>query len=1042
MSFPYKNPISPNQLTGQQSLDRTKTYGTNYSTLSTGGYMEVYSLNQLQYTIPPSTFGPIEFSGNSIPITFSKGSGATFSFDTITLQPDNISSGRRKLGMLVYVKEVNQVYQYNIDNYFNLFTAATASTGTVVFSDFGTTIKSNSAAGIAFINAWTANTIDGVGGITNPTAVWKKYYGNNISITGGSFNTITGTLTLTNITGGTQNLTGFGSGGGGGTTITGGTFDKNTETLTLSSSGGSIFITGFTDVYTTGGTYDNGAKTLELYDNSGNTVLITGFTSPSSGTTVGAYGSFSLNTNLVVSGANTETIWTYDTDEISNGIYISGGSKIRVAQYGIYSIGYSAQIEKTQGGTSTDVTIWAKLNGNNVDRSSSTTSLVSNSAYILPFVSYIFELYPEDYLEFYFSAPSQYVQLTTLSGLTSPTRPNSPSLIIVGQSVLGTVATFTGNTSATCITDLYVDNLYGCSPINVNDLLLANNGVNTSNLTATTIVNSSILDTNQTQSIDVDTRKLKDINNIGSVDWDNRVLTDSTPTSSIDWQSRTILDTSGSNSIKYDNRELINSGGLPWLNWETGTIDTFSTIKSSTISATTYQNLPLVSGTQITGGTYSFGTANFTNSTGGTFSVSGFSKYFVSASTPTGYVLINGDRWYNLSDGTELVYVNTGSGFQWIQPNTGGQFLANFLALTGGTVSGVTNFTAGINVTGGTISTSFSGSSKTISGNKGSVVTSGSPTTAFITISGSNTIGGTDYNDFIRVTNTAVGATNPTKTIRVNNTGGIEVLNNAYTAQILNLADNGNLFVGGGNIATTSLNDGVSNYLSFNLNNSQIYDDGNFHIHSRGAGQGMWLNSNNGSIIIGNQSPVAGGGAASSIIMGSGSTTTRALVNVYGSKTYTIGAYGFLATSGAGTGAGTTAPYSLYCNNRVEATEFDATSDERLKDIQGEIQLDDAINLVNNIKPIKYTWKDSEDKGVKVGYSAQQVEKVGYKHLIGHIPNEDLTATTDSDGFTSPEGFQLTMNYDQVTPYHGVVIKHLLEEIEKLKKEIEILKNK
>jgi hypothetical protein len=34
------------------------------------------------------------------------------------------------------------------------------------------------------------------------------------------------------------------------------------------------------------------------------------------------------------------------------------------------------------------------------------------------------------------------------------------------------------------------------------------------------------------------------------------------------------------------------------------------------------------------------------------------------------------------------------------------------------------------------------------------------------------------------------------------------------------------------------------------------------------------------------------------------------------------------------------------------------------------------------------------------------------------------------------------MNYDQVVPYHGVVIKHLLEEIENLKKEIESLKNK
>jgi hypothetical protein len=174
MSFPYKNPISPNQLTGQQSLDRTKTYGTNYSILSTGGYMEVFSLNQLYYTIPPATFGVIEFSGNTIPITFSKGTGTPFSLDTLILQPDNISSGRRKLGMMVYVYEENQLYQFIIDNYDTLWNAATGSTGTTIISDFGTTIKADSPENKAFISGWTANTIDGVSGQTYSTAVWKK----------------------------------------------------------------------------------------------------------------------------------------------------------------------------------------------------------------------------------------------------------------------------------------------------------------------------------------------------------------------------------------------------------------------------------------------------------------------------------------------------------------------------------------------------------------------------------------------------------------------------------------------------------------------------------------------------------------------------------------------------------------------------------------------------------------------------------------------------------------------------------------------------
>jgi hypothetical protein len=336
----------------------------------------------------------------------------------------------------------------------------------------------------------------------------------------------------------------------------------------------------------------------------------------------------------------------------------------------------------------------------------------------------------------------------------------------------------------------------------------------------------------------------------------------------------------------------------------------------------------------------------------------------------------------------------------------------------------------------------YFGGNTIVKGTKGTVTTDGSTSTALLTFSGSNTIGGTGYTDFIRVTNTAAGATNPTKTIRVNNTGGIEFINNAYNAQTLTLTDGGVLSVGGGNTAVTSNNDPSANYLSFNNNFTAIYDDGNTHIHSRSNGGSMWINTNNGAIILGNQSPVLGGGTASGIIMGSGSTTTRAFANIYGGKTYTIGGYGYLATIGAGTGAGTTATYGLYVQQRVEASEFDATSDERLKNIQGEIELDDAIKLVTNLKPIKYTWKDKDNEGIKAGYSAQQVVKSGFNHLIGHIKNEDLIETTDDEGFTSPEGFQLTMNYDQVTPYHGVVIKHLLEEIEKLKEEIRELKNK
>lgn len=61
-------------------------------------------------------------------------------------------------------------------------------------------------------------------------------------------------------------------------------------------------------------------------------------------------------------------------------------------------------------------------------------------------------------------------------------------------------------------------------------------------------------------------------------------------------------------------------------------------------------------------------------------------------------------------------------------------------------------------------------------------------------IAGANTVGGTGYADFLRVSNDShPGVTNKNKTFRLNSTGGIEVINSAYSATILSLNDSGNL---------------------------------------------------------------------------------------------------------------------------------------------------------------------------------------------------------------------------------------------------------
>jgi hypothetical protein len=92
-------------------------------------------------------------------------------------------------------------------------------------------------------------------------------------------------------------------------------------------------------------------------------------------------------------------------------------------------------------------------------------------------------------------------------------------------------------------------------------------------------------------------------------------------------------------------------------------------LSANTISATTYYNLPI--DIRVTGGTYSSGTATFTNNTGGTFSVSGFST---GTSVTQGITGVTGNNGLSASTTNNVTTI----GF------------------SGGNISNPTNFTNGV----------------------------------------------------------------------------------------------------------------------------------------------------------------------------------------------------------------------------------------------------------------------------------------------------------------------------------------------------------
>ena len=119
--------------------------------------------------------------------------------------------------------------------------------------------------------------------------------------------------------------------------------------------------------------------------------------------------------------------------------------------------------------------------------------------------------------------------------------------------------------------------------------------------------------------------------------------------------------------------------------------------------------------------------------------------------------------------------------------------------------------------------------------------------------------------------------------------------------------------------------------------------------------------------------------------IGTGFPTQASLV-VASSQNYNLSSYGFLNSGGhTGTSNGTN-PFSIYASARIAATEFDAYSDARIKNIQG--ITDNATDLATlmNLRITNYHFIDTLAKGNKLYKKviAQEVEKV-YPNAVSKL---------------------------------------------------------
>lgn len=139
------------------------------------------------------------------------------------------------------------------------------------------------------------------------------------------------------------------------------------------------------------------------------------------------------------------------------------------------------------------------------------------------------------------------------------------------------------------------------------------------------------------------------------------------------------------------------------------------------------------------------------------------------------------------------------------------------------------------------------------------------------------------------------------------------------------------------------------------------------------------------------------------LLIGNGSTDTTMYINYRqpGSGYIAPTTYALMAGSG-----------SSYAN--VQANHFYSVSDERLKNVHGEIDLDKAYDLIDKCSTILYDLKDDEEHKVQVGVIAQEIQE-----FFPEIVNEDEKGT-------------LSVDYSKLTVIIMRVLKDLINRIKKL----------
>jgi len=144
------------------------------------------------------------------------------------------------------------------------------------------------------------------------------------------------------------------------------------------------------------------------------------------------YGAFSDFTTQTTT-ANTATLVALSVTDFSSDVFLDTGSKITVANAGIYNLQFSVQVQNLDNAPE-DMFIWLRQNGTDIVGSTGKVGMPARKSAGVPYHdikgwNYFLSMNANDYVQIYWSVPNPLVTIEQYPASGTPTKPSTASVV-------------------------------------------------------------------------------------------------------------------------------------------------------------------------------------------------------------------------------------------------------------------------------------------------------------------------------------------------------------------------------------------------------------------------------------------------------------------------------------------------------------------------------------------------------------------------------------------------------------------------------------